>query len=361
MFRFLLRFLLFIIALGLIALAVGPLLVDPTPATGATSAKAVARPESRFVNVPFAGTDGIELHFLEQGGPLPQAQGQVATPATTPVANQQTTSARSAPGTFAFVLLHGFTFNAFTWNQLLDPFAAHARVVAYDQTPYGLSAKRLPGTWSGENPYSKAAARQQLFAFMDRLGIERAILVGNSSGGTLALEAALSEPERIAALILLAPWVHANRPILPDWLAQLPQTRRLTLLLARFLGADSPLLDRSYADPSRTDDERRALTGIHRAMANWDVAWGALLNHSLTDPVEISAHLAQIKQPVLVVAGAMDQVVPVADSEATAAELPNAQFRLLPDCGHVPQEECPAQVADAVSNWLRTLPEGSAD
>jgi pimeloyl-ACP methyl ester carboxylesterase len=200
-----------------------------------------------------------------------------------------------------------------------------------------------------------------LFAFMDSLGIEQAILVGNSSGGTLALEAALSEPDRIQALILLAPWVHANRPIFPDWLAQLPQTRRLTLLLARYLGGDSPLLDHSYADPTRIDDERRALTGIHREMANWDVAWGALLNHSLTDPVEISAHLAEVKQPVLVVAGAMDQVVPVADSEATAVELPNAQFRLLPDCGHVPQEECPAQVADAISNWLRTLPEGSVD
>jgi pimeloyl-ACP methyl ester carboxylesterase len=234
-------------------------------------------------------------------------------------------------------------------------------VVAYDQIPYGLSAKLLPGTWTGENPYSKAAAREQLFAFMDSLGIERAILVGNSSGGTLALEAALSQPERIQALILLAPWVHANRPIFPDWLAQLPQTRRLTLLLARFLGGESPLLDRSYADPTRIDDERRALTGIHREMANWDLAWGALLNHSLTDPVEISAHLAEIKQPVLVVAGAMDQVVPAADSEATAAELPNAQFRLLPDCGHVPQEECPAQVADAVSSWLQTLPVGSAD
>jgi len=357
MLRFLFRSLLFVIAVGLIALAVGPLLVDPTPAVGATSAKAVARSESRFVDLPFAGTAGINLHFLEQGGSLPQGQEQVAVPA----ARQDSASATSQPGELTFVLLHGFTFNAFTWNQLLDAFAAQGRVVAYDQIPYGLSAKLLPGTWIGENPYSKAAARKQLFAFMDALEIEQAILVGNSSGGTLALEAALSRPDRIAALILLAPWVHANRPILPDWLAQLPQTQRLTLLLARYLGGESPLLDYSYADPTRIDDQRRVLTGIHREMANWDVAWSALLNHSLTDPVEISAHLAEVKQPVLVVAGAMDQVVPVADSEAAAAELPNAQFRLLPDCGHVPQEECPAQVADAVSSWLQTLTAGSAD
>jgi len=354
MLRFFVRFLLFVIAVGIIALAAGPLLVDPTPAVGETSAKSLARPESRFVDIPFPGTDGIGLHYLEQVGPIRPAQEQAVHEQVGQhdSAKEQATSKRGTP---TFVLLHGFTFNAFTWNQLLDAFAEHGRAVAYDQIPYGLSAKPLPGTWFGENPYSKASAQEQLFAFMDALGIEQAILVGNSSGGTLALEAALADPERIQALILLAPWVHANRPILPDWLVQLPQTRRLTLLLARFLGGDSPLLDLSYADPARIDDERRALTGIHREMANWDIAWGALLNHSLADPVEISAHLTEVRQPVLIVAGDRDQVVPVADSEAAAAELPNAQFVLLPDCGHVPQEECPAPVADAVSNWLQTL------
>jgi pimeloyl-ACP methyl ester carboxylesterase len=169
----------------------------------------------------------------------------------------------------------------------------------------------------------------------------------------LALEAALADPLRIRALVLLGPWVHAKRPIFPGWVADLPQVRRLTLLLARYLGGDSPLLDYSYADPTRVDEERRMLTGIHRQMANWDAAWAALLNHSLTDPVEISAHLAEISQPVLVVTGALDQVVPPADSEATAAELPNARFVSLPGCGHVPQEECPRQVAEAVEEWLR--------
>ncbi|MGB5733337.1 MAG: alpha/beta hydrolase [Thiohalocapsa sp.] len=331
MLRFLLRSSLFMLALGVIALAVGPLLVDPRPAPGASTAKTLATPESRFVDVPFSGTDGLALHYLEQ--------------------------AASAGATMpAFVLLHGFTFNAFTWNRMLDSFAEWGRVIAYDQAPYGLSAKPLPGTWDGPNPYSKAAAQVQLFALMDALDIEQAVLVGNSSGGTLALEAALAAPERIRALVLLGPWVHAKRPIFPDWFADLPQMHRLTLLLARYLGGDSPLLEYSYADPSGIDEQRRMLTGIHRQMANWDVAWAALLNHSLTDPVEISAHLAQITQPVLVVTGALDQVVPPADSETTAAELPNASFVSLPGCGHVPQEECPLQVAAAVADWLRALP-----
>ncbi len=66
MLRFLFRFLLFVLAVGVIALAVGPLLVDPTPAPGASTGKALALPDSHFVEVPFPGTDGIVLHYLEQ-------------------------------------------------------------------------------------------------------------------------------------------------------------------------------------------------------------------------------------------------------------------------------------------------------
>jgi pimeloyl-ACP methyl ester carboxylesterase len=250
------------------------------------------------------------------------------------------------------VLLHGFTFNAFTWDALLDAFAQHGPVLAYDQIPYGLSTKIPAATAKAHDLYSKSAALERLFSLLDALQIERAILVGNSSGGTLALEAALAEPERIDALVLIAPWVHSQRPILPDWLVALPQIERLTLALARYLGTNSPLLDYSYADASKIDEARRALTGAHRLMAGWDHAWGALLQRSLTDPVEIAEQLSTVSQPTLVLTGEADQVVSVADTEATAATLPNATLVRLPGCGHLPQEECPQQVEAAVQRWL---------
>ena len=200
--------------------------------------------------------------------------------------------------------------------------------------------------------YSKAAALEQLFALLDALELEQVILVGNSSGGTLALEAALARPERIAGLILIAPWVHSKRPILPDWLVELPQMQRISLGLARQLGRGSPLLDYSYAEPARIDEERRALTGAHRLLAGWDLAWGALLQRSLSDPVTIAERLDEIAQPTLVLTGDADQVVPVSDTVATAEALANASLVTLSDCGHLPQEECPAQLEAAVSAWL---------
>ncbi len=325
--RFIVRALLILIAVVVLTAAVGPLLVDPNPADGATDARTLAAPGSRFLDL--AADDGLtpQVHYLERSAAEPAQDGT------------------------SFVLLHGFTFNAFTWNQLLDVFAEHGRVVAYDQLPYGLSSKFPAGM--GGDIYSKAAAIDQLFAVMDGVGIDQAILVGNSSGGTLALEAALARPERVEALILIAPWIKAKRPVLPGWLADLPQMQRLSLLIARQLGGEgAPLLELSYADPSLIDDQRRRLTGIHRQMANWDLAWGALLHRSLTDPVRISEKLPRVEQPVLLIAGADDRVVPVEDTGDSAKVLPDAALTVLPDCGHVPQEECPALVEQVIGTWL---------
>lgn len=354
--RILLSLLLLVVLLGLLAAVLGPFLVSPNPAPGVADASTVATPESRFVQLPTGKGDTQAFHVLAHPGPerleqQRQAQQPPGNASTSPEA--ETEAAFVPEPESAFVLLHGFTFNLFTWNRLLETFAQYGAVVAYDQLPYGLSAKPVPNAERGDpDLYSKAAALEQLFALLDTLELERVILVGNSSGGTLALEAALAQPERVAGLILIAPWVHSQRPILPDWLVGLPQMQRLSLGLARHLGGQSPLLDYSYADPTKIDEERRALTSAHRLLAGWDLAWGALLQRSLTDPVTIAERLDAIAQPALVLTGDADQVVPVSDTVATAEALANATFVTLSDCGHLPQEECPAQVEAAVSAWL---------
>jgi pimeloyl-ACP methyl ester carboxylesterase len=250
------------------------------------------------------------------------------------------------------LLLHGFTFNLFTWDGILERFPA-GRVIAYDQIPYGLSAKLRRGDWSGPNPYAKEAAIAQLFSFMDALSVERATLVGNSSGGTLAMEAALARPARVEGLVLVAPWVYARRPTVPTLIAELPQLRRLSLLIGRKLG-EGVLLDYSYADAGRITDERRARMAAHKGLPAWDLAWGELLTRSLYSPVEVSGRLAQITQPTLLVTGDADKLVPVADTARVAEGLPNAELRILEGCGHVPHEECPQAFWRVVSEWLET-------
>ncbi len=87
---------------------------------------------------------------------------------------------------------------------------------------------------------------------MDRLGLDRAVLVGHSAGGAVALEAALAHPERMVALVLVAPAVYGGGP--PSWLRpfrSLPQIQHLgPLLVRRLVGSLEKLLEQSYADPS---------------------------------------------------------------------------------------------------------------
>ena len=69
-------------------------------------------------------------------------------------------------------------------------------------------------------------------------------------------------------------------------------------------------------------------------------------------PLDVGEQLAAISQPALVLTGDGDAVVPPTDSERLANALPNADYTVLANCGHVPQEECPRQFTDAVGTWL---------
>ncbi|SEQ04327.1 Pimeloyl-ACP methyl ester carboxylesterase [Ectothiorhodospira magna] len=304
----------------------GPFLISPRPLPDLAPAADLALPESRFLTLPHEGTDGLEIHYLERKGD--SAEGPV------------------------LVLLHGFTFNAFTWDPMMGMLDGPRQILAYDQVPYGLSAKPVRGEWSGPNPFTQTAAVAHLFALLDAKGVEQAILVGNSSGATLALKAALNRPERVSGLVLINPWVYVDRPSVPALITHWPQVQRLNLLLARRLGGSGTLLDLSYHDPAQITDERRALTTLHTRMHHWDLAWGELFVRAMASPVHISDHLAHIRQPALVIIGEEDRVVSPEDSRRAAGTLPNATLVAVPECGHVPQEECPEAVSVAINRWL---------
>ena len=94
------------------------------------------------------------------------------------------------------VLLHGAGDNALDWRWVLPALARTHHVYAPD----------LPGSPESARPaadYSPAFFERFVAGFLDALGIERAVMVGNSLGGLVALRLALSEPARIGALVLV--------------------------------------------------------------------------------------------------------------------------------------------------------------
>lgn len=314
---------------GLVVALVAPFLIPTEPADGVADGEALAEADSRFTTIPFPGfEDGLKLHYVRSG----ESQNETGKP--------------------AWILLHGFTFTTASWEALLPMLGKARDTVAYDQIPYGLSEKPdYSGSAQGPNPFTLEADVEHLLALMDRLGRERAVLVGNSSGAVIALEAARRAPERIAGVVLINPMVGLDRPTLPQWLAELPQMERLSLLAARWLGESTALLYRSYYDEDAITPEREALMLRQTEIAGWDRAWGQLIHRSLSDALAVRGPLEAIETPVQILIGTEDEVIDPAVSRRVAERLPHAERTEIEACGHVPQEECPEEVAAALEAW----------
>jgi pimeloyl-ACP methyl ester carboxylesterase len=189
-------------------------------------------------------------------------------------------------------------------------------------------------------------------ALLDELGVEEAILVGNSAGGALATQAALEYPERVSGLILVAPAIGSGgAPPFVRPLLRLPQIQHLGPLFAR-AAAEAEIFNRSgYADPEKLTDEARAKSNIYTQINQWDVAFWEY-NVAAAASFDFEGRLNEVEQPVLLIHGEGDQVIDPAESRALAEVFPTAELTLLPACGHFPQDECPDAFQEAVTSWI---------
>jgi len=306
------------VGVGLILLIV-PLFYPVAPLTGTVTERELADPDSRFVEI-----NGVTVHYKETG------QGE-------PV----------------FILLHGFGASEFSWREVMEPLATSGRVIAYDRPAFGLTERPLDGNWTGTNPYSVQGNVELLDGLMNELGVEKAILVGNSAGGEVAAAYALEHPERVQGLVLVDPAVGGGR--IPQWAVSvmaLPQIRNLAPLLVRTIAGDigNDTIRQAWHDPSRIDPE--VYQGYRRPLKanNWDKALYEFTIAGNTD--NYSGRLADLTMPVLVVTGDDDRIVPTGQSIQLSREIPGAELVVLKDCGHVPQEECPDQFMTSVQAFL---------
>ena len=97
----------------------------------------------------------------------------------------------------ALVLIHPGLWDRRAWDDQFGVFAKEYRVLRYDARGYGRSSRLEPG-----RPYSNV---DDLSAIMDAVHIDRAAIVGCSMGGEITIDFALEHPERVSALVLVAP------------------------------------------------------------------------------------------------------------------------------------------------------------
>ncbi|TVR60841.1 MAG: alpha/beta hydrolase [Spirochaetaceae bacterium] len=309
-----------LVALGVVfvAAAVVPMVIPITQA-GSVSPRDLAGPESRFVRL-----EGIEIHYEASSAEL---------------------------GKQAFVLLHGFGASTYSWREVVEPLSEIAPVIAFDRPAFGLTER--PMQWRGDSPYGPDAQVRIVLALLDHFGVDTAVLVGNSAGGSIAFRFALEHPERVAALILVSPAIYTGGGA-PSWiqpLFRLPQINRFGPVLARRIASNGDeFLRRSWFDSSRVTDEILAAYRRPLEIENWDRALWELTRASRADA--LSDRVAQVTLPVLVVTGDTDRIVPTEQSVKLASDLPNAQLVVIPESGHVAHEETPAPFMEAVRGFI---------
>jgi pimeloyl-ACP methyl ester carboxylesterase len=266
-------------------------------------------------------------------------------------------SANTPPeGSPTFILLHGFGSSLFTWHEVIDELGIYGRVIAFDRPAFGLTERPMRGSWQ-ENPYTPQAQINLLLGLMDNLGIDKAILVGNSAGGSIAAQAALQHPERVAGLVLVDAAILKGGGA-PAWTSPFlytPQMNRMgPFVMRQFSGEPGQnFIKSTWNNPDNLTEA--TFKGYQKPLQanNWDKALWELTKASRW--VRLESDLPKLQLPTLVISGAGDKIVPPEQSEKVAKLIPKAQFALFDSCGHVPQEECPVPFVETIAAWLSSI------
>jgi pimeloyl-ACP methyl ester carboxylesterase len=266
-------------------------------------------------------------------------------------ASLRTADAPAGLGAHELVLLHGQPGSPADWHQIAARLPAQLHAVAADRPGYGCSPQPAGGI---------AANARAVLNDLDRCGITRAVLVGHSYGGGVALSAASLAPGRVAAVVLLA---SVGPGCLTGWdrLLAAPGAGRLCAQVAWRL---TPWLARARLAGIARRRGRSLRPDEH---VNWQVwghagygrhpLWRTFLTEQralLRELGELEHALASVRAPVLVLADPGDTVVPVETARRLARALPDARLQLVDGAGHHLPRRAPQVVADAIVAFLTT-------
>ena len=247
----------------------------------------------------------------------------------------------------AVIFIHGLGGFAESWRHNIGPLAGRATVFALDLPGFGDSAKPRAR-------YRLADFASALRGFMDALGLAQASLVGHSLGGAVGITYALTHPSRVERLALVG-GVVPGCGYRTSWIYRLVAIRGLGEVLS-YAGCAKlykAALARCFHVPDRGEID---FFVDYRYATRSDAPARAAYLATLRDVrIDFEVHggdyrraLATLAQPVLLIHGRQDHVVPAAHCAEVAAVLRHAMVRWVDACGHFPQIEH----VDAVNGWL---------
>lgn len=248
------------------------------------------------------------------------------------------------------LLLHGFGSSLQTWDVWAAKLEPHYRVIRLDLPGFGLTGP------SPLHDYSEAGDLATLMHFVDKLGVASFSVIGHSMGGKMAWGLAAAAPDRVKALVLMAPDGFPEAKDIGTKPYAMPSVMGvIKFSLPKFLVRKS--IEPAFFDVNALSD---SLVDRYYDMLRAPGVRAAILERSnqtiYTDPVP---RLKQIKAPTLLIWGEQDQMIPSSNAQSYAHVLSDSQTVLLPKLGHLVQEEQPeialAHVAAFLNSTLKPL------
>ncbi len=250
----------------------------------------------------------------------------------------------AAPTKPALVFLHGIGGRASGWAPVQQACAAAGHPsLAWDMPSYGESP--------AIEPYDFDGLADALAALMDAQGLQKAVLVGHSLGGMVALQMWARHPGRIAGLVLAASspaFGHGSGNFQQAFIAQRLAPLEAGKSMAEVAAGLIPtMVAPGYQGPGLA--QALACMGSITPSA-YKAALGALVQF------EQRAALPTITVPTLCIAGEHDRTASPTVVQRMAEKIPNAQYQCLPGAGHLLTFEQPERFADALLPFLRSMP-----
>jgi pimeloyl-ACP methyl ester carboxylesterase len=242
----------------------------------------------------------------------------------------------------AILMTLGLSHRIAHWGELAQQLAEVAHVIMFDCRGMGASERR-------DEPYSIDDEVGDMAAVLDAVGLRSAALYGRSRGGMLAQQFALTYPNRTTALILSGTnhggpgrvpstdAVNKAMELRPDMTReQIFATQNEAMASPGWRERDPEAFEYLMSVDLEAPPRRFAVVRQQESVAGWS-------------SVE---RLGEIRCPTLVLCGQDDGMVPPENSRQIAAHVPHAKLALIPQCGHLPMLEKPAEVAELVTEFL---------
>ncbi|MGH2747474.1 MAG: alpha/beta fold hydrolase [Actinomycetota bacterium] len=248
-------------------------------------------------------------------------------------------------GAEPLILLHGLGATKASWLTAIPHLSRRHRVIAIDLPGFGASSKPVA-------TYDARFFADRVVGLLNALDYRRALVAGNSMGGKIAMEMAMSHPGRVSAIACLCPaTAFSYQPAL--WLARLIRPE-VGLFFGRLPRRQMRRdLRRLFADPDRIDDSWYE-AAIDDFLRTWKsprarLAFSSALRHLYLEQPDgengFWRRLAKMGCPALYIYGEGDVLITPRFGRKVSKVLPGARVVVWPDCGHAPQLELPERTA----------------